>query len=117
MANIRFSWGAPAVQAYSIMQVIYPGMQWTVPQRNPRVARYAVNYKRARDGQWLSAGEVIEPTIEIKNIPDGDYVVRIAIIDILGNYGPWVSSPQASVTRNFIFDFSDPSHIISLVIL
>ena len=57
----------------------------------PNAVQYEVHW-RYNDGDWISAGITGSPTITIKGIYTGDYVVRVRAINAVGVKSVWTNS-------------------------
>lgn len=117
MPNLTISWSAPVRYAYSVMGNIFPGVTWQLPQNDWAIRGYRVQYRLEQDKNWLEAGTVREPFLEIKDVPDGVYRVRIASIDMAGRSSSWVASGEFGTIVSFVARFSEPNHAIYLGIV
>lgn len=117
MPTLSISWSAPVRYAYSVMGSVFPGVAWQLPQTDWEIQAYRVQYRLEADKNWIDAGTVREPFIEIKNIIDGSYRVRVATIDVAGRTSSWVASGEIGTIKNFIARFSEPNHAIYLGIV
>lgn len=117
MPNLRISWSAPVRYAYSVMGNIFPGVAWQAAQIDWEIKEYRVQYRLEQDKNWIDAGTVREPFIEIRNIPNGLYRTRIASIDMAGRTSSWVASGEFGTIITFIARFSEPNHAIYLGIV
>jgi predicted phage tail protein len=96
---------------------VFPGLAWQLPQADWEIKGYRVQYRLERDKNWIDAGIVREPFIEIKNVGAGGYRVRIATIDVAGRTGSWIASGEFGTIINFVARFSEPNHAIYLGIV
>lgn len=62
----------------------------------PNAVQYEVQW-RYNDGDWISAGITGSPTITVKGIYTGNYIVRVRAINAVGVKSVWATSPLTNL--------------------
>ena len=108
MADFEVSWDYPQYSAYSVLNVVHPAVCWNVPQNNPMIRGFEVDYLDLEDNQWIRIGITNTNYIRFPSdayTSNGLYRIRVATIGINGQKSAYSYNSYAS-SSPLAFDFT-----------
>lgn len=108
MAYNEASWEFPKYSGYSILNAINPAICWSVPENNPFIFAFEVDYLNVLDNQWVRVGTTASNYIRFPSdvySSNGSYKIRIATIGTNGRRSPYAYSVVV-LSSPLVFDFT-----------